>query len=249
MLAAELARSAAVDAVFALGGDGTAREVAAGLLGSPMRLGILPGGTVNLLARSLGLPRDPVAAAILLCHLTPRPFDVGLAGATPFLMMTSAGLDARALTALDRRFKSRLGEAAVFLQGVREWWRYGYPGMEIVADGQLVPEASFLAVSNIPYYAGPFRMAPAARSDNRLLELVSFHGTGRGATLGFIRDVVLGRHTRRRDVAVRTVSEVVFKVPAGSAMQVDGDPVSEGASVHVRLAEEPLMVLAPPPSG
>ena len=52
--------------VFSFGGDGTAREVAAGLLGGPAALGVLPGGTANLLALALGLPRDPVAAAAAL---------------------------------------------------------------------------------------------------------------------------------------------------------------------------------------
>lgn len=244
-LAVELARQGGVDAVFALGGDGTAREVAAGLLGSSTPLGILPGGTVNLMALALGLPRDPVAAAAVLCRAEPRPFDAGIAGASLFLMMISAGLDARALGALDHGFKSRLGRTAVLLQGVREWWRYGYPALEITADGERVEPGTFLAVSNIPYYAGTFRIAPAARPDDRRLELVTFHGSGRGATLGFILGVVSGRHLRRRDVSVRSVSEVVFSVPPGAAVQVDGDPVEEGSSVHVRLAEAPLMVLAP----
>ncbi len=96
-----LARAAAAEgfeAVFALGGDGTVREVAAGLLGSGVPLGVLPGGTVNLLARALGLPGDPLAAAALLRPAArPRRLDVGLAGATPFLMMVSAGLDASVL--------------------------------------------------------------------------------------------------------------------------------------------------------
>jgi diacylglycerol kinase (ATP) len=245
-LAGSLAREGRVEAVFALGGDGTAREVAAGLLGSRAPLGILPGGTVNLMALALGLPRDPVAAAAVLCRVAPRPFDVGIAGASAFLMMISAGLDARILAALDRGFKTRLGTTAVWLQGVREWWRYSYPELEIVADGERIEPATFLAVSNIPYYGGSYRMAPGARPDDRRLELVTFHGSGRAATLGFIRDVVSGRHTRRRDVAVRGVREVRFDVPPAAGVQVDGDPVAEGASVHVRLAPEPLMVLAPP---
>jgi diacylglycerol kinase (ATP) len=244
-LAAKLARGGRVETVFALGGDGTAREVAAGLIGSPVCLGILPGGTVNLMALALGLPPDPVAAAALLCRAEPRRFDVGFAGGSLFLMMTSAGVDARALAALDGAFKSRFGRSAVLLQGIREWWRYSYPPHEVIADGERCEPATFLAVCNIPYYGGRFSMAPGARSDNRRLELVTFHGSGRAATLGFILDVVRGRHTRRADVKVRTVQEVVFTVPAGAAMQVDGDPVAEDTPVHVHLAPEPLLVLAP----
>jgi diacylglycerol kinase (ATP) len=285
-LAGRLAREGRVEAVFALGGDGTAREVAVGLMGSQAPLGILPGGTANLLALALGLPRDPVAASAVLCHAPARPFDVGIAGGSAFLMMISAGLDSRALASLDRGLKTRLGKSAVVLQGVREWWRYGYPEIEIVADGERLPPATFLTVSNIPYYGGSFRIAPGARPDDRRFELVAFHGSGRAATLGFILGVVSGRHTRRRDVSVHTVEEVVFTVPAGAGVQVDGDPLlpgSEGskssassdapesydsaastedaasaelakhaaagagaAVLHVRLAPEPLLVLAPP---
>jgi diacylglycerol kinase (ATP) len=258
-LAGELAREGRVEAVFALGGDGTAREVAAGLLGSEARLGVLPGGTANLMALALGLPRDPVAAAAVLCHAPARSFDVGLAGASAFLMMISVGLDARAVAAVDRGWKARLGKTAVFLQGVREWWRYGYPAIEVVADGERLPPATFLAVSNIPLYAGSFRLAPGARPDDRRFELVTFHGSGRGATLGFIAGVVSGRHTRRRDVGTRPVEEVVFTVPPGAGVQIDGDPLPLGsesakhaaggtgaAVLHVRLAPEPLLVLAPP---
>ena len=74
---------------------------------------------------------------------------------------------------------------------------------------------------------------------------LTFHGSGRAPTLGFILGVVTGRHTRRRDVSVRTVEEVVFTVPPEAGVQVDGDPVAAGTTVHVRLAPEPLLVLAP----
>jgi diacylglycerol kinase (ATP) len=248
-MAGDLARAGRVEAIFALGGDGTAREVAAGLLGSEAPLGILPGGTANLMALTLGLPRDPVAAAAVLSRVPPRPFDVGIAGASAFLMMISTGLDARALAGLDHPFRSRLAKkTAVVLQGIREWWRYGYPEIEIVADGERLPPATFAAVSNIPYYGGAFRMAPGARPDDRRFELVTFHGSGRAATAGFILGVISGMHTRRRDVAVRDVEDVVLTVPPEAAVQVDGDLVAERGVVHVRLAPAPLMVLAPPQS-
>jgi diacylglycerol kinase (ATP) len=244
-LARELAAAGRVEAVFAFGGDGTVREVAAGLLGSRTALGILPGGTVNLMAHALGIPRDPVAAAELLAGLAPWPLDVGLAGSSPFLMMASAGLDARILGALDQDFKWRFGRIAVILQGLWEWWRYPYPELAVVADGERIA-ASFASVSNIALYGGGFRLAPGAHPDDRQLDLVLFRGNGRFTTLSFIIDVIRAVHTRRADVSIRQVREVVFEMPAGSAAQLDGDLCSEQQPVRVRLSPTPLLVLAPP---
>jgi diacylglycerol kinase family enzyme len=235
------------EVVFAFGGDGTAREVAAGLLGGPAALGVLPGGTANLLALSLGLPREPVAAAAALRGLPARPFDVGLAGGHPFLMMVSAGLDASLLAALDTRLKWRFGKAAILGQGVREWWRYPYPALEVIADGERL-DATFAAVSNTPYYAGAFRLAPGARTDDGWLELIRFRGAGRAATLGFVLDLLRSAHVRRRDVEVRRVREVSFAGPAGSPAQVDGDVCPERLPLSVRIAPERLLVLAPDPA-
>jgi diacylglycerol kinase (ATP) len=243
VIARDLARRG-LEVVFAFGGDGTVREVAAGLLGTHTALGILPGGTVNLMATALGIPRNPVAAARLLSQLPARALDVGLAGSSPFLMMASAGLDARILAGLNADFKSRFGRLAVILQGLREWWRYGYPKFAVVADGEVLA-ASFAAVSNIPLYGGGFRLSPNAFPDDRQLELVVFRGIGRFTTLSFILDVIRAVHTRRKDVSIRSVRDVVFEVPANSGSQVDGDLCKEGTPLHVRLSPTPLLVLAP----
>ena len=241
-LARELAQQAEV--VFAFGGDGTMREVAAGLLGTPAALGVLPGGTVNLLALALGLPQNPIAAAGVLGRLPARRLDVGLAGEHPFLMMVSAGLDASVLAVLDTRLKWRLGKSAIVYQGLREWWRYAYPQLEITADGERL-SAGFVAVSNIPFYGGAFRLAPSARLDDGWLELVVFRGAGRVATLSFTLDLLRSAHVRRRDVEVRRVREVRLEGPAGAPAQVDGDVCQERLPLTVRLAPERLLVLAP----
>lgn len=242
-LAADLARTGA-GTVFAFGGDGTVREVAAGLLGTGAVLGILPGGTTNVLARALGLPADPVAAAAQAGELPARPIDVGLCGCCPFLMMVSAGLDAAVLAGVDIGLKGRFGKAAIVSQGFREWWRYGYPPLEVTADGEPLA-ASFVAVTNIPLYAGAFRLVPHARPDDRQLELLLFSGAGRLPTLFFGFDLLRAVHVRRRDVAVREVREVVLRGPAGVRLQLDGDVCAEPLPVTIRLAPEPLPVLAP----
>ena len=241
-LARELAREAEV--VFAFGGDGTMREVACGLLGAPAALGILPGGTANVLARALGLPADPVMAAGVMGTLPVHPLDVGLAGEHPFLMMVSAGLDASVLAALDTRLKWRFGRSAIVCQGLREWWRDPYPQLAITADGDPVT-ATFAAVANIPFYGGAFRLAPDARPDDGWLELVLFRGTDRAATLSFTLDLLRAAHVRRPDVEIRRVREVRLEGPAGAPAQVDGDVCQERLPFTVQLASERLLVLAP----
>ncbi|HEX2252704.1 MAG TPA: diacylglycerol kinase family protein [Thermoanaerobaculia bacterium] len=248
-LAAAAAEEGA-EAVFVLGGDGTVREAAAGLLGGEVPLAILPGGTTNVLARALGLPPDALSAARVHATAPVRRLDVGLCAGVPFLMMASAGFDAFVLGRLDPQLKRRLGRAGIVLQGLRELRRYAWPRLELTVDGAQ-REASFAAVCNIPYYAGRYQLVPGARFDDRRLDLVTFSGDGYLDTLGFALDLARGRHLRRSDVTVSPVSEVVIHGPAGAHVQIDGDLCGERVPVTLTLAEATLPVLAPlgPPPG
>ena len=259
------AASAGADAVFALGGDGTLREAAEGLLGTGVPLGPLPGGTANVLGLALGLPREPLACAESICLLEPRAVDVGvvrsLAPPSPaagserpervFLMMASAGLDARVLARLSPERKRLFGRAHIAARGFAEWWGYDYPGLSVELDGE-VHRASFAAVSNIAHYGGPFRMAPAARLDDHTLHLLLFRGTGRLPTLDFVWSVMRSRHVDREDVLVRPVGRgerVILRgtdrQPDRLDAQVDGDPCPDPPPLEVRMAPDPLPVLAP----
>lgn len=244
-LSRELAREGRVEAVFALGGDGTLREVGEGLIGSDVALAPLPGGTTNVLVQALGLPTSPLAAAVELADAPRHRLAVGLCGATPFLMMVSAGYDAAVMAALSGPWKARFGLAAVLAQGLPVWWRYGYPPVEARWEGGGA-RGVFAAVCNIPLYAGPLAMAPAARWDDDWLDLVLLQTAGRGATLGFVRDLVGGRHLERSDVVAACLREVELAGPPELPLQVDGDPCRETLPVRVRVAAEELRVLAPP---
>lgn len=167
--ATRLARQAAdsrVEVAFAMGGDGTLREVARGLLGGETALGILPAGTTNVLSLALGLPCRALDAARVLIRCPRHAIDVGLAGGEPFLMMASGGLDAVVMAAASSAAKKRFGKAAVAWTGLRQWWAYDYPQIEVRFAGSS-ERVSYFAACNVPYYAGSFRLAPGAQAFQR----------------------------------------------------------------------------------
>ena len=230
------------DAVLVLGGDGTVREAAVGLLDTEVPLGILPAGTANVLAQALGFPTEPLQVASLLGESSIRSFDVGLCGDTPFLMMASSGLDAVVMGEVDPGLKATFGPAGVFLSGLKSWWTYDYPELTLEVDGEIV-HATLAAACNIPLYGGPFRLAPDARFDDGLLDLALFRG-GRGATVGFAVDVLRGTHLSRPDVEIRRVEEVIFRGPEAICLQIDGDACEEPLPAPVRVGDRKLRVLA-----
>lgn len=245
-----LARSAVeagAKVVFALGGDGHLREVAKGLLGTGTALAPLPGGTINVVARELGVPKDPVVAARRYRPHQPLLLDVGLCGDEPFLMQATAGLDAAALRRVPTGAKRRLGQLAVLAAGLGAWWQYDYREIWLDADGES-QRANWIAVCNLSRYAGNLRLGEVGPTDRRL-ELVVLRGASRRATLAFALALLAGQHRRLRDVALRTVREVVLHAPLDLPLQLDGDPVALAPPLTVRLHPRQLGVLLPAPEG
>jgi YegS/Rv2252/BmrU family lipid kinase len=108
---AQKAVAAGADTVGVYGGDGTAAEVASGLSGTGVELGLLPGGTANMLATSLGIPRDFTQALHLITgaeHII-RHLPLGRANRYPFFQLVGVGMNARIVQDAGREAKNRLG--------------------------------------------------------------------------------------------------------------------------------------------
>ena len=119
--AAELARGhgASYDVVFTLGGDGTAMEVAGALAGSGIRIGVLPGGTGNLLARALGIPRNVKKAVRALMTGDTRRIDLGVIQGHRFAVAAGVGIDASMVAETPVWMKRRLGVFAYTIIAAR----------------------------------------------------------------------------------------------------------------------------------
>ena len=251
----ELARDAVrrgLDAVFVLGGDGSARIAASQLVGTATALGALPGGTTNVVAGALGLPADPVAAARALVSAPLRELDAGVvrsaAGESYFLMQLSGGLDARVLAAVDLRWKRRVGKLAIGWAGGLELLRYRFPAFELEIDGERRSATGFV-VANLAQYAGQFAIVPGARADDRQLDLLLFHGTRRRDAVGFAVDLARGKHATRGDVEILRPQRIVVTGPERLLLQGDGDWFEAAPPFEIALAEARLQILAPAAAG
>ena len=182
--AAELAvaREPDVDAVFTLGGDGTAMEVVGALAHGDTPVGILPGGTGNLVARTLGVPlkvRDAVAS---LLHGEVARIDLGIVAADGepprhFAFAAGVGIDARMIEETPARWKRRLGVlayAATAARAVLE--RERFPTRVVVDDTEVIERrAAAVMVVNFGAVLGDlFRLGPGIRHDDGRLDLCLF---------------------------------------------------------------------------
>ena len=107
------------DIVFTLGGDGTAMEVAGSLAGSGVPIGVLPGGTGNLLARALGIPRDVTRAVPALLGGEVRAIDLGVVLGHRFAVAAGVGIDAAMVAETPAWMKKRLGVLAYTIMATR----------------------------------------------------------------------------------------------------------------------------------
>lgn len=110
--AIELAQGAVgvYDTVLAVGGDGTVSEVAAGVVGADINVGIVPAGSTNMIAKDLGIPlRLNQATRVALSSSTTIDLDIAFAMGAAFLHMAGAGYDAEIMRSTPRRWKRKIG--------------------------------------------------------------------------------------------------------------------------------------------
>ena len=146
--AAEIARSfgAGYDAVFTLGGDGTAIEAIGALAGSMTPVGVLPGGTGNVLARSLKIPMSVSAAVRALHSGGETRYDLGkLSDGRHFVIGVGVGVDAEMIAGASTSSKQALGPLAYFISGTKAGLKLDRFAYRITADG-VVHEGKAISV-------------------------------------------------------------------------------------------------------
>jgi diacylglycerol kinase (ATP) len=242
-----------VDVVAAMGGDGTVGACASGLADAGpagrAALGVVPTGGGNDVARTLGLPfSDPLAAATLLPRLRRRPADLARVGARRYLNVAGAGFDAEVNRLANQRLGWARGRPRYVLATLAELL-VGRPArLQVTLDGQRQELRAWLAVvANGPSYGGGMRIAPAARLDDGVLDVVVIAAIAKPAFLATFPKVFSGRHVEHPAVSQYRARRVELAADRPLPVYADGEPAGAlPATFEVQPAA--LTVLAGDPA-
>jgi len=252
-----------VDALIAMGGDGTVGACAAGLgqAGPDARaaLGLIPTGTGNDVARTLGLPfGDPLQAATMLPVLPRRRVDLGVVRAAPggaagtvgtgerwFIDVASAGFDAEVNRLANERL-ARAPSLARYAGATIARLLVSRPAtFQLTIDGAVHQTGAwFVAVSNCRSYGGGMRIAPDAMLNDGRFDVVVVGAFSKPRFLATFPQVFTGRHVNHPLVTVHRAATVELAADRPQRVYADGEPAGTLPAVF-QVLPAAISVLAP----
>jgi YegS/Rv2252/BmrU family lipid kinase len=263
--AAKQAVADGVEILLAAGGDGTLRAVAEVIIGTPTVLGVVPVGTVNVLARELGIPLDKPERAVEIALMgrttlldvgkitvVAGPGDIAPVQSRLFLLMCSVGLDAHAVASVNPDLKGVVGTTAYVVSGLTTLATYAPVRFTVTAD-DFPPEiydAFSIVVSNAASYGGDFRLVMDAEMDDGMLDVSIFTappGLPPVQSAVFLRQAAaaaLGRLESDPDVRLFRSYKLRIETETPTAVQVDGD-ASGLAPLDIEVLPRSLAVRVP----
>ena len=261
------ARDGGYDLVVAFGGDGTLNEVANGLAGTDVPVSVLPGGSTNVVARSLGIPNDVVDATEHLLGVAdqfePRRIDLGIANGRHFVFACGAGLDATAAKRVDSRprLKARFGPYWYIYAAVAGFYRQYLRDpivMHVDAEGQESEGVTAICQNSDPftyYKSTPMRVCEEIAIDDGTLGLaVLRRAAQRDVPMVAARVLSEGLRVSRsrqidhfsglREANIDSISPDSEGVLRRFPVQVDGDYIGDHTDLELRIDAGALTVVA-----
>lgn len=240
--------------VIVAGGDGTIEDVAGQLIGTQTALGILPIGTMNNVARSLGIPLDLDDACALLGAGSTRQVDVGrvITEEKPsgeyFLETAGLGLSALAFPAGQAAKKGRLGTLPGALVKLFE---YKPSPVEIdLDDGETIhANSELVTVSNAPLTGLNFLIAPEAKMDDGLLDIAVYDGMGKTELLDYFRSMSDGKRAENPKVRFYRARKVQIRSQKAAPVVSDKDASPAEKVLNIDLVRQALMMVVGKGSG
>ncbi len=243
LLAKEAAMKGAY-AVVAVGGDGSVNDVAQGLAGTGALLGIIPKGSGNGIARTIGIPLDVEKAVKVLNAGRVMAMDVAYANDALFLSNAGVAFDAL----ISRKFsKSERRGLLVYSWLVTKYlWLYNTWDFSITIDGKRIQENAFMVnVANGTQFGYNFQIAPMAKNNDGILDLIIIRKfpkiLGGIIALRAMRGTIAGS----RYVRHYTGREITISNPKLNLMQTDGDAHACSSTIRFRVSPGAQQIIVP----
>lgn len=231
-----------VDAVVAVGGDGTINEVLNGLDGSDVPLGIVPLGTANDFARQVGIPEDADHAMDVVLRRPPRTIDTAELNGRRFLNVSSGGVAAEATAETPTEAKEQLGPLAYAITGVRKLADLQPRRAHITAPGvDLNCEFLIFAVGNARITGGGTRITPRALVTDGLIDLCIVEAMPRADFAKLLLRVKKGEHLDEARVRYLQLPSLTIAADGPLTVNVDGEP-SEATTLSYRARPNDLRI-------
>jgi diacylglycerol kinase (ATP) len=238
--------AAHADIVIAVGGDGTVADVATGIFGSGAALGIVPAGSTNITARSLGIPETPKHALALFTEWPLfRSIDVGRSGDRSFLHISGAGFDAAIFRFANPDWKRRVGWVA-YVPAAAAALALPASEVRVTADEtEIVARSSLVLVANGGSAIAPwFRIYPGISVEDGLLDVLVFTSSAPYEIAAVIWRAAMQSLDRSPHVAWTRARVVRIEATPPLAVEMDGDPRGETPR-EFHVAPGGLEVLVP----
>ena len=239
-----------VDAILVAGGDGMVNSTGSALVGTSVALGVVPTGSGNGFARHFGIPLEIPAAIRALATARRKPIDVGFANGRPFFVTCSLAWDA----AIARRFAAFpfRGIAPYVFAAAAELMTYADQPIHAALDGgpaRVYPNPILFTVANLTQYGGGAQIAPKARADDGLMEMVVALRPDLPLLLMNIVRLFNGTIDQLPQIATRRFRKLQIHRPKPTAIQLAGELVEAGRDITITLRPRALTVLVPRPPG
>ena len=245
-IAARAARNGSSDVIVA-GGDGTINEAIQGLTGTKARLGIIPRGTANVLARELGLPLDDEQATVVAARGKSQKIYLGLAinettdERRHFVLMAGIGLDASVVRRVQPSLKKRIGKGAFWLSGLSHLATWDPRPFTLEIDDKKYT-ATFAAIGKAAKYGGDLAITPGARLDQPEFEVCIIETMSRFRYLHLLSHAM--REGMRDKPEVQFVKATSVRAYGDSQVQVDGELIGH-LPMRFEIAPHSLEIIVP----
>jgi YegS/Rv2252/BmrU family lipid kinase len=233
--------------VLAWGGDGTINEVASALAFDDVPLGIVPSGSGNGLATELGIHRRADQAIAMALQAEPWRIDLGEIGGRLFVNVAGVGIDAYVAHQFSHASNIRRGLLTYARITGRALFTYAPSRYRITADDRTIDtHAVLLTIANGTQFGNNARIAPQARLDDGLLDLVVVSESSRLRTLINVPRLFNGTAARVPGCTMVRTRTAAIESDAPMTFHVDGEPVAGGTSLKVRVHPGAVWIAAPP---